>query len=67
MNWAQFKDPVSHICLAGAVVASWSLTLEITGSNPFSGKYFFTEFREYIENIQRKLQYFYFLIAATDV
>ena len=51
MNWAQFKDPVSHICLAGAVVASWSLTLEITGSNPFSGKYFFTEFREYIENI----------------
>ena len=40
MNWAQFKDPVSHICLAGAVVASWSLTLEITGSNPFNGKYF---------------------------
>ena len=23
MNWAQFKDPVSHMCLAGAVVASW--------------------------------------------
>ena len=22
----QFKDPVSHMCLAGAVVASWSLT-----------------------------------------
>ena len=28
MNWAQFKDPVSHMCLAGAVVASWSLTQE---------------------------------------
>ena len=26
MNWAQFKDPVSHMCLAAAVVASWSLT-----------------------------------------
>ena len=21
-NWAQFKDPVSHLCLAGIVVAS---------------------------------------------
>ena len=21
MNWAQFKDSVSHMCLAGAVVA----------------------------------------------
>ena len=26
MNWAQFKDPVSHMCLAGSVVASMSLT-----------------------------------------
>ena len=26
IDWAQFKDPVSHICLAGAVVASRSLT-----------------------------------------
>ena len=24
-----FKDPVSHMCLAGAVVASWSLTQEV--------------------------------------
>ena len=23
MNWAQFKDTVSHMCLSGAVVASW--------------------------------------------
>ena len=29
MNW----DPVSHICLAGSVVASWSLTQEVAGSN----------------------------------
>ena len=26
MNWGQFKDPLSHVSLAGAVVASWSLT-----------------------------------------
>ena len=25
----QFKDPVSHMCLAGAVVASLSLTQEV--------------------------------------
>ena len=29
MNWAQFKDPVSHTCLASAVVASWSQTQEM--------------------------------------
>ena len=29
MNWAQFKDPVSHMCLAGAVVASWPLTQDV--------------------------------------
>ena len=28
MNWAQFKD---HMCPAGAVVASWSLTEELAG------------------------------------
>ena len=26
MNWGQFKESVSHLCLVGAVVASWSLT-----------------------------------------
>ena len=40
MNWAQFKDPIFHMCLAGSMVASWSLTLEAAGSNPFSDKYF---------------------------
>ena len=34
MNWAQ--DPISHMCLAGAVVACWSLTQEVTGSSPFN-------------------------------
>ena len=32
----QFKDPVSHMCLAGSVVGSWSLTLEVAGSSPFT-------------------------------
>ena len=31
MNWTQFKDPVSHMCHAGAVEASWSLTQEVAG------------------------------------
>ena len=34
MNWVQFKDPVSHMFLAGAVEVSWSLTQEMTGLNP---------------------------------
>ena len=36
MNWSQFKDPLSHMCLAGAVVAPWFLTQEVAGSNPFT-------------------------------
>ena len=32
------KDPVSHMCLAGTVVTSWSLTqeVEVAGSNTFT-------------------------------
>ena len=36
MNWGQFEDPISHMPLAGAMVASWSLTQEVTGSNSFT-------------------------------
>ena len=35
MNWSHFKDRVSHMCLAGTVVAFWSLTQEVADSNPF--------------------------------
>ena len=35
MNCAQFKDPVSHMCLAGALAASWSFIQEVAGSSPF--------------------------------
>ena len=31
MNWAQFEDSVSHMCLPGAVVACWTLTQEVAG------------------------------------
>ena len=40
MNWTQFKDPVSHMCLTGAVVPCWSLTQETAGSNSFNDNYF---------------------------
>ena len=36
MNWDQFKDPVSNMCLGGAVVASGSLTQDMAGSNTFT-------------------------------
>ena len=32
VNWAQFKDHISHMCRAGTVVASWS-TQEVADSN----------------------------------
>ena len=53
MNWVQFKDPVSDMCLAGTVVASWSLTQEVAGSNHFTvmKNIFVTEFTEFSENI----------------
>ena len=35
MNWVHFKDPASYMCLAGAVVAFWSLTQEVPGSSPY--------------------------------
>ena len=53
MNWIQFKVAVSLICLAGAVVASWSLMQEVEGSNPFTvmTNIFVTEFAKFSENI----------------
>ena len=53
MNWVQFKDPVSHMCLAGTAVESWSLALEVVGSNPSTAmtNVFVTEFSKFRENI----------------
>ena len=46
MNWIQFKDPVSSVCLAGTVVVYWSLTQEMASSSPFTviTNIFVTEF-----------------------
>ena len=33
MNWAEFKDPLPQMYLAGDVVAFWSLTQEVAGSS----------------------------------
>ena len=53
MTQGKFKDPVSHMCLAGAVVASLFRTQEVVGSNPFTImiNLFVTEFAEFSENI----------------
>ena len=54
MNWAQFKDPVSHIRLAGTVVASWPLTQEVAGSSPFTVmNIFVTEFSKFSETFRK--------------
>ena len=52
MNWAQFKDSVSNISLAGTVVASRPLTQGVTGLSPFTVKtnIFVTEFAEFSKN-----------------
>ena len=54
MHWAQFKDLVFHVCLAGVMVASLSLTQEMAGLNPFTvmTNIFVTEF---IENVKENL------------
>ena len=36
MNWVQFKDATSHMCLAGAAIASWSLTHKKIENSHFS-------------------------------
>ena len=53
MNWANYKDPISHACLAGIVAASWSLTQEVAGLSPFTvmTNIFVTEFSEFSENV----------------
>ena len=76
MNWTQFKDPVSNMCLAGTVVACWSLTQEMANSSPFTvmTNIFVTELSEFSETFRKKsnrfvkidyLPHLYTLIAFT--
>ena len=40
-KFSEFRESMSYWhCLTGAVVASWSLTQEATGSKPSVNKYF---------------------------
>ena len=59
MNWSQLKDAVSHMYLAGAVVAFWYLIQDMAGSNPFTAmtNIFVTEFRKVNLKIKGKLKY----------
>ena len=54
MNWAHFKDPVSHMCLGGAVIACWPLTKEVAGWQEFEPIYWMTYFCHWICWIQWK-------------
>ena len=62
MNWGRFKDPVAHMCLAGAMVASRSLTQEVAFSNPFTVMpiILVTQFRESNNFFFGKLNQFQF-------
>ena len=53
MNWVQFKESISHMCLAGTEIASWSLEQEVAGSSPFTvmTNEFVTEFSEKFRKI----------------
>ena len=56
MNWTQLKDPVSHMCLAAAVVnilVSYTKGGLVAGSNLFTvmTNILVTEFSEFSENI----------------
>ena len=41
MNWTEFKDPLCYLCLTDAVVTSFSLSQEVTGSNNLFEIYYF--------------------------
>ena len=55
MNWVQFKNRVSHMCLAGTVAASRSLAQKVAGSSPFTVmiSIFVTDFAEFSEKFRR--------------
>ena len=54
MNWGQFENYVSRMCLASAVVGRWSLTQQMTGSNSFTvvTNNLFIGFSEFNESIK---------------
>ena len=69
MNWSQFKDPVSHMCLSGTVVVPWSLTQELAGSSHFTvmTNIFVTEFSEFNKTFKRNSSVIFIFISVTTV
>ena len=68
MKWGQFKDPVSHMCLAGVLVASWSVTQEVAGLSPFTviTNIFVTEFRKKpLMSLSNDCRYYWFTVLET--
>ena len=59
MNWVQFIDPVSHMCIAGAVITSWSLIQAVAGSNMLTviTNILVAEFSEINDNILGKVNW----------
>ena len=54
MNCSQFKDHVSNMCLAGTVVACWSLTYEMASSSPFTVMPNIFELSKFSETFRKK-------------
>ena len=48
MDWSEFKEPASHMCFTGTVVATWFPTQEMEGLRPFTVVTSVTEFNENI-------------------
>ena len=66
MNWAQFKDHISHMCLTGAVVASWSLIQEMAGLSPYTvmTNIFVTEFSKFSETLEKNCNEHHLVICS---
>ena len=57
------------MCLAGAGVASWSLTQEVAGSSPFTvmTNIYVTEFAEFSEKFRENSNKLLFLVNLFDL
>ena len=53
MNWGKFKDPVSYMCLAGAVVPFWSIVQDMARLSPFTvmTNIYYSVFAKFSKNI----------------
>ena len=51
INFTQLKNPISHLCPVGAMVACWCLTQKVAGSSPCIDV---TECSEFSETFRKK-------------